>query len=213
MPEPSLHAIGEALAPVALLITLGYVWRCTSPGGLDAQSARRTINLLVMYAFYPGLAYHVVSHARFGTDFYWVPLYTWVGLLAAALLAWTLFGRGRYFPALGKPQLGALILACAFGNILSIGLSVLQPLYGTDAARFAIYADILGISLLFWSLGAGLATAWGSAGDGRLHLASFARTFLRLPPSGRLPPESWSTCWRCPTRISLIARPNCWGKR
>lgn len=86
------------------------------------------------------------------------------------------------FSTLLKPQIGALILACAFGNILSIGLSVLQPLYGADAARFAIYADILGISALFWTLGAGLASTWGDKGDGGFRIASFARTFVRLPP-------------------------------
>lgn len=182
LPKHSIFALAESLTPVALLIALGYVWRRTSPGGLDGPSARRAINILVMYAFYPGLAYHVVSHAHFGSDFFWVPLYIWVSLLAIAFLAWLLFAQSNAFPTLRKPQLGALILACAFGNIMSIGLSVLQPLYGTGAARFAIYADILGISILFWSVGAGMASFWGTTGQGRFHLTSFARTFLRLPP-------------------------------
>lgn len=182
MSEHLLLTLGEGLAPVALLIALGYIWRLTSPGGLDALQARRAINMLVMYAFYPGLAYHVVSRARFGPDFYWVPLYTWTGLLAAAGLAWLVFARSGLFPALGRRQLGALILACSFGNILSIGLSVLQPLYGNSAARFAIYADILGIAILFWSLGAGLASAWGSNGGGRFRPSAFFHTFVRLPP-------------------------------
>lgn len=187
---PSLLAGGESLAPVGLLIALGYVWRRASPGGLDAQSARRAINLLVMYAFYPGLAYHVVSHARFGPDFYWVPVYTWAGVLSAALLAWLIFGRQARFPALGKPQVGALILACAFGNILSMGLSVLQPLYGDDASRYAIYADILGVSILFWSLGAGLASIWGTHGDGTFRPSAFFNTFVRLPPVWAFTPAS-----------------------
>jgi malate permease and related proteins len=182
MSEHLLLTLGEGLAPVALLIALGYVWRLTAPGGLDALSARRAINMLVMYAFYPGLAYHVVSHARFGADFWWVPLYTWIGLLMAAGIAWLVFARSGLFPGLGRRQLGALILACSFGNILSIGLSVLQPLYGSGAARFAIYADILGIGILFWSLGAGLASAWGCNGDGTFRLSLFVRTFVRLPP-------------------------------
>ena len=182
MSEHLLLTLGGGLAPVALLIALGYVWRLTAPGGLDALQARRAISLLVLYAFYPGLAYHVVSHARFGADIGWVPLYTWAGLLAGAALAWLVFARSGLFPDLGRHQLGALILACSFGNILSIGLSVLQPLYGPGAARFAIYADILGIAILFWSLGAGLAGAWGGAGDGRFRLSSFLRTLVRLPP-------------------------------
>lgn len=182
MPEQSLLAVGESLAPVGLLVALGYLWRCTAPGGLDGPSARRAINALVMYAFYPGLAYHVVSHARFGADFYWVPFYTWAGLLTVATLAWLLFTRSARYSALHKPQLGALVLACAFGNILTIGLSVLQPLYGAQAARFAIYADILGISVLYWTLGAGLASAWGTVNVGGFRLAGFARTLVRLPP-------------------------------
>lgn len=174
--------LSAGLAPVVILIALGYVWRLTAPGGLDALQARRAINMLVMYAFYPGLAYHVVSHAQFGPDFFWVPLYTWVGLLIMAALAWLLFARSGWFPGLERRQIGALILACAFGNLLSLGLSVLPPLYGSGAARYAIYADILGMAVLFWSLGAGLASAWGSSGDGRFHLGGFARTLMRLPP-------------------------------
>ena len=184
MSEHLLISLGESLAPIALLIAFGYLWKLTAPGGLDALQARRAINLLVMYAFYPGLAYHVVSHARFGADFYWVPLYTWVGLLIAAALAWLVFARSGLFPQLARRQLGALIIACSFGNILSIGLSVLQPLYGDEAARFAVYADILGVSMLFWSFGAGLASVWGEVeggGDG-FSLATFLRSFSRLPP-------------------------------
>jgi predicted permease len=182
MSEHLLITIGEGLVPVALLIALGYLWRLTAPGGLDAPSARRAINMLVMYAFYPGLAYHVVSHARFGADIWWVPLYTWTGVLTAAGIAWLVFARSGLFADLGRRQLGALILACSFGNILSIGLSVIQPLYGSGAARYAIYADILGISILFWSLGAGLASAWGSTGVGGFRMSAFLRTFVRLPP-------------------------------
>eukprot|EP01034_Spumella_vulgaris_P000119 gene119-166_t len=100
MSEHLLISLGESLAPIALLIAFGYLWKLTAPGGLDALQARRAINLLVMYAFYPGLAYHVVSHARFGADFYWVPLFTWVGLLIAAALAWLVFARSGLFPKL-----------------------------------------------------------------------------------------------------------------
>lgn len=180
--ESSLIAVSRSLAPVVLLIAMGYLWRRTAPGGLDAATARRAINMLVMYAFYPGLAYHVVSHAHFGADFYWVPLYTWTGLLLAALIAWLVFARSGLFRTLDKPQIGALVLACSFGNILSMGLSVLQPLYGDPAARYVIYADILGIAILFWTLGAGLASAWGTGGQGAFQLRGFARTFIRLPP-------------------------------
>lgn len=183
MSSALLNALVNGLGPIAVLIALGALWRWRAPGGLDAQQARRAVNLLVMYVFYPGLTYHVVTHARFGADFLWVPLYTWIGLLLSAALAWALFSSARLFPGLGRRQRGALILACAFGNILSIGLSVLQPVYGPEAARYAIYADILGISILFWSLGAGLASALGGDdGASGFHWKRFLRDFVRLPP-------------------------------
>lgn len=183
MPPQSLTSIFSSLGPVALLIGIGGLWRLTSPGGIDAQQARRAINMLVMYVFYPGLAYHVVTHVQFGSDFLWVPLFTWSGLLLAAALAWLVFSSVPGFRNLTRPQLGALILACSFGNILSIGLSVLQPLYGAQAARYAIYADILGISILFWSFGAGLAGACGTRlSPGGFSWRSFFRDFVRLPP-------------------------------
>jgi len=183
MQTHSLTSVFVGLGPVALLIGIGCLWRMASPGGLDAQQARRAINLLVMYVFYPGLAYHVVTHAEFGDDFLWVPLFTWTGLILAATLAWRLFSIAGWFPGVTRPQLGALILAASFGNILSMGLSVLQPLYGPPAARYAIYADILGISILFWSFGAGLAGAWGTRQSaGGFQWSTFFADFVRLPP-------------------------------
>jgi predicted permease len=114
-------------------------------------------------------------------------------------VAWLVFRHRARFPALGTPQLGALILACAFGNILSMGLSVLHPLFGDGASRYAIYADILGVSILFWSLGAGLASVWGTHGDGTFRPAVFFKFFVRLPPV-------WAFAIGC--TVNLLDLPN-----
>lgn len=182
MYSETLLAVETSVAPVALIIAFGYLWRLTAPGGLDALAARRAINALVMYAFYPGFAYHVVSHARFSADFYWIPITTWAGVLLAMALAWFAFTRLPWCRGLKRLELGALLLASAFGNLLSMGLSVLLPIYGESAARYPIYGDVLGISLLFWSLGAGVSAAMGSNGAGGFQLGAFLKALARMPP-------------------------------
>lgn len=170
----------KSLGPVALLIAIGAIWRALKPGGLDALHARRTINLLVLYIFYPAFAYNVISHADFGSDFFLVPLYTWLSILISGGLTWIVFSR---FKSINNRARATLVLACSFGNILSIGLSVLDPLFGHQAARYVIYADILGIQILFWSFGAGISKAFGETGSGsRFSLRLFLRDLLHLPP-------------------------------
>ncbi len=176
-----LLSVERGVAPLVALIALGFVWRKTTPAGLSAVDTRRTINALVLYLFYPGIAYDVISHAHLGLEVAWVPASIWFGLLAAMGLGWLIFGRRREAWGLSSPGLGAVLIAGSFGNILSMGIAVLQSLYGTEAARYAIYADILGISILYWTIGAGTASILGSR-DQTFRLGAFALTLLKMPP-------------------------------
>ena len=144
----------QALLPVGSIMGLGYVWRRLRPGGLDAPTARRVIGTLVMYLFYPALAFHTVIRADVNAELILAPALTMFAIVLGMGLAWGLF-RHRVFGLSGNAQLGALVIACGLPNIISLGIPVLQALFGPDGARYAIYADILGINP---SLPAALAT-------------------------------------------------------
>jgi predicted permease len=96
-------------------------------------------------------------------------------------LAFGLFRR-RFFALSGPAQLGALVITCGLPNIISLGIPVVQALFGPDAARYAIYSDILGINPLFWSLALWVAVRCGSHGERLQNPLQFLRVLTRLPP-------------------------------
>lgn len=192
-----LLSLERGVAPLIALIALGFIWRKNPPGGLSVVDTRRTINALVLYLFYPGIAYDVISRAHFGLEVIWVPTSIWLGLLVAMGLGWLVFARPRALWGIAAPGVGALLIASSFGNILSMGIAVLQSLFGPDAVRYAIYADVLGISILYWTLGAGTAAVLG-AKEQSFHLGTFALTLLKMPPV-------WAFC--AGLLVNLLAIP------
>lgn len=171
----------QALGPVGTIVFVGWLWRRARPGGVDGPTARRIINTLVMYVLYPALAFVTMVRARLNTELLWAPLLTAFAILLGAALAAALFSRRGLFPALSGPAFGALILACALPNIVSLGIPVLQAVFGPGGERYAIYADILGIGPLFWTLGFIVAARYGAATAGIKPLAAL-RILFTLPP-------------------------------
>lgn len=176
-----MNSLQQGVAPLIALIVLGFIWRVKQPAGLSVVDTRRTINALVLYLFYPGIAYDVISRVQFGREIFLVPASVWLSLLAAMGLAWLIFSRLRKPWQISNPAMGALLIGCSFGNILSMGIAVLTSLFGPDAARYPIYADVIGLSLLYWTVGAGFASVMGTR-DQSFHLGGFALTILKMPP-------------------------------
>jgi predicted permease len=59
---------------------------------------------------------------------------------------------------------------------------VVQALFGPGGARYAIYADILGINPLFWSLALWVAVRCGTQGEQLQTPGQLLRVLTRLPP-------------------------------
>ncbi len=171
----------QALLPVAGIMGLGYVWRRLRPGGLDAPTVRRVIGALVMYVFYPALAFHTMLRVELNFELIVAPALTAFAIVLGMGLAWALF-RHSSFRLGGKAQLGVLVIACGLPNIISLGIPVMQALFGLEGARYAIYADILGINPLFWSLVLWVAVRCGDHAEQVQTPAQFGRVLLTLPP-------------------------------
>ncbi len=161
-----------------LVIGCGYLWRRIKPGGLDALLMRRVLGALVIYVTYPALAFTVVVDANLNAEMLWVP-----GLTVASIFAGVLVGR-LVAPLAGitrRADVGALILACGFGNLISLGIPVIAAVFGVAAARYAVYADIMGLAPLLWTLGFWIALKMGT-NDHRSGLSDFVGRLARLPP-------------------------------
>ena len=50
-------------------------------------------------------------------------------------------------------ETGVLVIGATFGNITYLGLPVLTGLYGNEAAKYALFYDLLATTPLLWFVG------------------------------------------------------------
>ncbi|MEH6542960.1 MAG: AEC family transporter [Porticoccaceae bacterium] len=181
MDQSILAVIQQALMPSAFVILLGVIWRHTEPGGISFLDVRRTIGILVLNLFYPALIIAVIPSVVLSFELISSPLLFNAGILAGMGLCLLLKPYLTRI-GMGKPELAVLILACAYANIISLGVPLLRAEQGEAATRFAIYVDVLAISPMLWIVGVWIASRWSTADNGDGSLRSFLKTFLSLPP-------------------------------
>lgn len=181
MDHSILNVIQQALLPSAVVILLGVIWRHTEPGGVSFLEVRRIIGILVLNLFYPALIIAVIPSVVLSSELISSPLLFNAGIVAGILLSLLLKPYLNRI-GMGKPELAVLILACAYANIISLGVPLLRAEQGEAAARFAIYVDVLAISPMLWIVGVWIASRWSEADNGDGSLRSFIKTFLSLPP-------------------------------
>lgn len=181
MEHSILGVINQALMPSAVVILLGVIWRHTEPGGVDVAQVRRVIGILVLNLFYPALIIAVIPGVVLSFEVISSPLLFIAGIVVGMLLCLAL----RPYLAvvgMGKAELAVLILACAYSNIISLGVPLLRAEQGEAATRFAIYVDMLAISPMLWIVGVWIAFRWSDADNGDASPRTFVKTFFKLPP-------------------------------
>ena len=176
-----IDQINVALLPSAFIILMGVLLRHWQPTGLTLVETRRVISTLVLNLFYPSLILSVIPNVTLTGDIFSAPLASNVGIAAGMLACWV------FYPWLklrgwGKPELGALMLVCSLGNIISLCIPLLQALQGEGAARFAIYIDIMAATPMFWVVGLWVAIEWGDNKEQKQTPLRFLKSLLSLPP-------------------------------
>lgn len=176
-----INQVNHALLPSAFIILMGVLLRYWQPAGLTLVETRRVISTLVLNLFYPALIFSVIPSVQLSGDIFSAPLVSNVGIVVGMLLCWV------FYPWLkskgwGKPELGALMLVCGLGNIISLGVPLLQAIQGDDAARFAIYVDIMAITPMLWVVGLWIAIEWGNNDEQKQTPVRFLKSLLSLPP-------------------------------
>jgi predicted permease len=146
------------------------------------EEFRTSINRLVLHVLLPALIFKVISTSDLEGVLYHVPLAAAAGIVGCLSVAWILF---RWTP-LDRKAKGALILACAFGNVTYLGLPVLQGIFRDSAIEIAKAAILCEVTVAPLNLIVGSLLAMRFSGERDLGLRQSLTQVVRLPPLGTL---------------------------
>jgi predicted permease len=170
----------DLLFPFGLVIVAGLIFKRLRFTGTDAERVRLAINAAVLNIFLPALCVKAVYTAHIDARLFLVPLTSWMTTLVSLLLSLGLYTLiGKRIP-IAPAEKGVLVLGATFGNVLYLGLPVLTGLYGGEAAKYALFYDLLAATPVLWIFGAAVASRHG---EGRgTTLAESVKTVFTLPP-------------------------------
>jgi hypothetical protein len=170
----------DVLFPFGLIILVGVLFRRIRPGETDPDEVRRVINACVLNLFLPALCIKTFYQSPVDSETLLVPVTAGITTGAALLLAagiYSVMGKKMH---LSPQERGVLLIASAFGNVTYLGLPVLTGLYGSTAAKYALYYDLLATTPMLWVAGAALAARYGEGK--KLILKKSLKTIASLPP-------------------------------
>jgi len=162
-----------------LLLAAGVLFRLI-PGVPPPETMRRVIGTMVLNIFLPALTFNVLSRAPVSMDLVAIPAIAMVTALGSFAIAWVVYARGLR-NKLQPPAIGALLLASTFCNATYLGLPVVSSVVGADYARVPILFDLLGMSIILFTVGTVICVEYGTRGT-RHTLAEGIRQVLTLPP-------------------------------
>lgn len=163
-----------------LIILTGVVFRRLMSGKLDVDSVRLAINALVLNIFLPALCIHTLSSALIDREAFLVPVSAWITTILSLVAAVSVYSLLSRRLKMKSEEKGVLVLSAAFGNVTYLGLPVLTGLYGAEAAKYALFYDLLATTPILWLFGASLAAHYGEGK--KLSLWESLRTIISLPP-------------------------------
>ncbi len=162
-----------------LLLAAGVLFRFI-PGVPPPETMRRVIGAMVLNVFLPALTFNVLSRAPVSMDLVAIPAIAMVTALGSFAIAWVVYARGLR-SKLQPPAIGALLLASTFCNATYLGLPVVTSVVGLDYARVAILFDLLGMSIILFTVGTVICVEYGTRGE-RHTLAEGIKQVATLPP-------------------------------
>ena len=170
----------DVLLSFGLIIAMGVGFRMLKLGGLDADSLRSAINVSVFNVFLPALCIRIIYTSAIDREALLVPATAWITILSGLFIALAVYALLEKTLSIGPREKGVLLLAATFGNVTYLGLPVLTGLYGYEAAKYALYYDLLAATPLLWFVGAPLASRYGEGK--RMGIGDSFRTIASLPP-------------------------------
>jgi len=170
----------DVLFSFGLTITAGALFRRIRPAGIDPGDVRVVINACVLNLFLPALCIKTLYQSPVDLETVLVPATAWITTGASLLLAAGVYAALGGIMHLSPQEKGVLLIAAAFGNVTYLGLPVLTNLYGSTAAKYALFYDLLATTPLLWLAGAALASRYGEGK--KFDLKESGKTIASLPP-------------------------------
>ena len=170
----------DVLFSFGLIIIAGALFRRIRPAGIDPGDVRVVINACVLNLFLPALCIKTLYQSPVDLETVLVPATAWITTGASLLLAAGVYAALGGIMHLSPQEKGVLLIAAAFGNVTYLGLPVLTNLYGSTAAKYALFYDLLATTPLLWLAGAALASRYGEGK--KFDLNESGRTIASLPP-------------------------------
>ena len=144
----------------------------------NIEDFRKSINKLVLYVLLPSLIFKVITTSDLSGVLYEVPLAIAAGILGCLLAAWLIFKGLR----IDRKAKGALVLACAFGNVTYLGLPVLQGVFAAHALDISKVAILSEVTVAPLNLIVGSLLAMRYSEEGGLNLRQSLKQVAQLPP-------------------------------
>ncbi|MDR2708344.1 MAG: AEC family transporter [Elusimicrobiota bacterium] len=152
----------ENLFSFFVIIALGVLFQILKPAQIDADTARRVINAIVIKFMMPALCFRVISTMAIDRNTIFFPLSAILTVLVVLVLTYFVINIMGLFVRIRRRQRGALLLTATFGNVTFFGLPILTTLYGQSAEKFPLMYDFLGAGTLMWTVGAAIAAYFGA---------------------------------------------------
>ena len=169
----------EIFTTLFVLLAAGVLFRYL-PGVPPADVMRRAIGAMVLNIFLPALTFGVLVTAPITMDLVAIPAVAMITAMASFGVAWVVFAR-LMRPRLTSAAIGTLLLATTFCNATYLGLPVVSAVVGAEYARVAILFDLLGMSLILFTVGTVISVEYGTRGQ-RHTVAEGLRQVATLPP-------------------------------
>lgn len=170
----------DTLISFWIIILSGVVFKQLKIGNLDADSLRQAINATVLNIFLPALCIKAIYTAEIDIEILLIPAAACITIIFTMLLAIVVYAILDNKIYIEPSVKGVLILSATFGNVLYFGLPILTGLFGHEAARYALFYDLLASTPLLWLVGAPLAARYGE--NRKLRISESLKIVASLPP-------------------------------
>jgi predicted permease len=169
-----------------LLLGAGALWHRLS-NVPSPQEMRRAISAIVLRLLLPMLTFQVIAQAPLNAELWKIPVIAASSSIICAVAAIVIYTASKrfLFRSMDKKSIGAMILGAGWCNATYLGLPVITAIIGEDYRRIPLLFDLLALTPLLWTFGAGIAGHYGAEGGfGGIWplLRRGLHTMLRLPP-------------------------------
>ncbi len=161
----------STILTLVIIIFLGFLARRTS---LFNQSEIEVINKLIIYLALPFFVFDLILKTQIPKGLSKIPL---VALSTIFLSLFIAFLLSQTFRLKGKIK-GSFLLVCSMGNTGYMGYPIALKILGKSNFIRAMFYDIFGSALFFFTFGIYLAETYGEAGGKESRL----KEILTFPP-------------------------------